>query len=149
MTRPPKIRRVEFMPQVNYFKPAGIPRKDLEEVILAVEELEAIRLKDLEGLEQEEAAERMQISRPTYQRILVLAREKVADALINGKALRVEGGAFKLASHAFICPGCGRRTEDLSSQGKETCPECGEEILTCHGRHRRRRGARRSAFQDE
>jgi predicted DNA-binding protein (UPF0251 family) len=92
MARPPKCRRVEFEPQITYFKPAGIPTYQLQELILNVEELEAIRLKDKEGLEQEECAERMHVSRPTFQRILMSGREKIADAIIEGKAIRIEGG---------------------------------------------------------
>lgn len=101
--RPPKCRRVAFMPQVAYFKPAGIPLRILEEVRLSVEEAEAIRLKDLDGLEQEPAAEKMNISRPTFQRVLGSARQKVADALLNGKAIRIEGGNFELALRRFRC----------------------------------------------
>lgn len=68
----------------------------LEIVVLAVEEFEAVRLKDLEELEQEECAERMGISQPTFHRILSAARKKISDALINGKAIRIEGGSFKM-----------------------------------------------------
>ena len=103
MVRPTKWRRVAFIPQVVYFKPAGIPMRVLEEVSLSVEEAEAIRLKDLEGLEQEECAEKMNISRPTFHRVLASARKKVADALLNGKAIRIEGGNFELAWRRFRC----------------------------------------------
>lgn len=96
MPRPPKCRRVTFFPRYTYFKPAGIPLRDLEEETLTVEEIEALRLKDLEGLEQEECAQSMRISRPTFQRILIEARKKVAKALIYGKAIRIEGGTFFL-----------------------------------------------------
>ena len=96
MSRPFKCRRVEFLPDVTYFKPAGIPLRDLEEVCMSVEEAEALRLKDLEGLEQEQGAEKMNISRPTFQRVLASARQKVADALLNGKAIRIEGGNFQV-----------------------------------------------------
>jgi len=96
MPRPPKCRRVKFFPKHTYFKPAGIPLRELKEEILTVEEIEALRLKDLEGLEQEECAQSMSISRPTFQRILVEARKKVAKALIYGKAIRIEGGTFIL-----------------------------------------------------
>ena len=98
MSRPIKWRRVAFMPEVTYFKPAGIPLRVLDEVRLTVEEAEAIRLKDLEGLEQESGAEKMNISRPTFQRVLNSARQKIAGALLNGKAIRIEGGNFEVAS---------------------------------------------------
>ena len=103
MPRPPKCRRVAFLPNVTYFKPAGIPLRALDEVQLSIEEAEAIRLKDLEGLEQEEGAKRMNISRPTFQRVLASARQKMADALLNGKAIRIEGGNFEMASSRFKC----------------------------------------------
>ena len=103
MPRPTKWRRVAFIPEVTYFKPAGIPLRVLEEICLSVEEAEAIRLKDLEGLEQEQCAERMSISRPTFQRVLGLARQKIADALLNGKATRIEGGNFEMVMRRFRC----------------------------------------------
>src|SRR4030066_1360763 len=103
MPRPRKCRRVESLPGVTYFKPAGIPLRDLEEVRMSIEEAEAIRLKDLEGLEQEEGAEKMNISRPTFQRVLASARLKIADALLNGKAIRIEGGNFEMSPLRFRC----------------------------------------------
>ncbi len=97
MPRPPKKRNIDFLPNLTYFKPAGVPLKNLREVSLGFEELEAIRLKDLEGLEQEACAERMGISRPTFHRIIVQARKKLAQALIEGKAIRIEGGNYRLS----------------------------------------------------
>jgi predicted DNA-binding protein (UPF0251 family) len=91
------------MPGITYFKPAGVPLRALEEVRLSVEEAEAIRLKDLEGLEQEQGAEKMNISRPTFQRVLASARQKMADALLNGKAIRIEGGNFEMSPLRFRC----------------------------------------------
>ncbi len=103
MPRPSKCRRVASLPDVTYFKPAGIPLRTLEEVQLSVEEAEAIRLKDLEGLKQEQSAKRMHISRPTFQRVLASARQKVADALLTGKAIRIDGGNFEMAFSRFKC----------------------------------------------
>jgi len=127
MARPPKCRRVEFLPDVTYFKPAGIPLRVLEEVLLSVEEAEAIRLKDLEGLEQEQGAERMHISRPTFQRVLASARQKVADALLNGKAIRIEGGNFDMASRRFRCFN-GHEWDvpfgAVAGELSEACPAC-------------------------
>jgi predicted DNA-binding protein (UPF0251 family) len=108
MPRPPKCRRVAYLPGVTYFKPAGIPLRALSEVRLSIEEAEAIRLKDLEGLEQEPSAKRMNISRPTFQRVLVSARQKIADALLNGKAIRIEGGNFEIEP-GIAPPDFGRR----------------------------------------
>jgi predicted DNA-binding protein (UPF0251 family) len=103
MPRPPKCRRVAFLPGATYFKPAGMPLRVLDEVRLSVEEAEAIRLKDLEGLEQEQSAEKMNISRSTFQRVLASARQKIADALLNSKAIRIEGGNFEMAVRRFRC----------------------------------------------
>ena len=93
MPRPCCLRHIDVLPCSVYFKPAGIPVRQLEEVVLTLDELETLRLADLEGLYQEQAAEKMKISRPTFSRIVAQARRKVADALIHGKALRLEGGA--------------------------------------------------------
>jgi predicted DNA-binding protein (UPF0251 family)/predicted Fe-Mo cluster-binding NifX family protein len=84
------------MPYVTYFKPAGIPMRLLEENCLSFEEMEAIRLRDLEHLEQADGAKQMNISRPTFQRVLASARRKIADSLISGKALRVGGGNYEI-----------------------------------------------------
>lgn len=107
MPRPSKCRRVAFLPNVTYFKPAGIPLRVLDEVRLSVEEAEAVRLKDLEGLAQAPSAEKMNISRPTFQRVLASARRKIADVLLNGKAIRIEGGNFELVPGTRP-PGFGR-----------------------------------------
>lgn len=142
MPRPPKRRRVEFLPSCAYFKPAGVPLRHLEEERLTVEELEAIRLKDLEGLEQEECAERMQVSRPTFQRILTLAREKVARALVGGKAIRVEGGNFVLAGRSFSCRTCGHNWEEPTPAPpgeKRHCPRCASTDVEAGASHRRGR----------
>lgn len=111
MPRPPKCRRVAFLPGVSYFKPAGIPLRALEEVRLSVEEAEAIRLKELVELDQELAAEKMNVSRPTFQRVLAGARWKIADALVNGKAIRIEGGNYELAKPPAAC---GRGQDPLT-----------------------------------
>ncbi|PIS21952.1 hypothetical protein COT51_00055 [candidate division WWE3 bacterium CG08_land_8_20_14_0_20_41_15] len=90
MSRPKIPRCVRFNPDVYYFKPQGIPLRELEEVILLPDELEALKLYDVDGLEQTKAAAKMKISQPTFARILDLANKKVADALIEGKAIRIE-----------------------------------------------------------
>jgi len=108
MGRPPKCRRVAFLPEATYFKPSGIPLRVLNEVRLSVEEAEAIRLKDLEGLEQEECARRMSVSRTTFARVLNSARQKMADVLLNGKALRIEGGNFEVAPSIMPLQGFGQ-----------------------------------------
>ncbi|MFX1508539.1 MAG: DUF134 domain-containing protein [Promethearchaeota archaeon] len=96
MARPRRCRRVGSTPNVTYFKPAGIRMVDLEEINLTVDEYEAVRLKDLEGLEQEECAKKMNISQPTFHRLVLSARKKIADSIVNGKAIRIEGGNFEI-----------------------------------------------------
>jgi len=96
MVRPRLCRRILAEPNVTYFKPRGIPMRELEEVILSVEEFEAVRLKDLEGLEQEECAKKMKISQPTFHRLVLSARKKIAEAIIKGKAIQIHGGNYRL-----------------------------------------------------
>jgi len=125
MPRPPKCRRVAYMPEVTYFKPAGITLRALEEVRMSIEEAEALRLKDLEGLEQEQGAEKMNVSRPTFQRILASARQKIADALLNGKVMRIEGGNFEMTWRRFRCrDGHEWELEIPVSEPPELCPTC-------------------------
>jgi len=90
MSRPKKERCIRCQPNALYFKPRGIPLIHLEEVNLSLDELEAIRLADYEGLYHEQAAEKMNISRPTFGRILNEARRKLAEVLVDGKALKIE-----------------------------------------------------------
>lgn len=98
MPRPIKCRRVAFLPGTTYFKPAGIPLRELEENVITVDEIEAIRLKDIEDFEQEHCAQKMGISRATFQRILESVRKKITDALLNGKAIKIQGGTFEVKS---------------------------------------------------
>lgn len=127
MARPLKCRRIGFVPRVTFFKPASIPLRALEEVQLTLEEVEAIRLRDLEGLEQEEGAEKMNISRPTFQRVLASARQKIADALLSGKAIRIEGGNFEISPLRFRCAN-GHEWEspfrDTAGASHQVCPVC-------------------------
>ena len=95
MSRPCRCRRIRCNPDINYFKPRGIPADMLEEVNLALDELEAIRLADFEGLYQEDAAEKMNISRQTFGNIINSAHKKIADVLLHAKALKIEGGAIE------------------------------------------------------
>lgn len=83
-------RRVRFNPDVYYFKPLGIPLRVLKEVVVEDDELEAIKLYQVDGLDQTKAAEKMKISQPTFARILSSANKKIAEALIKGKAIRIE-----------------------------------------------------------
>ena len=102
MPRPRHFRRVGCLPQANFYKPRGIPLSILQHVNLTVDELEAIRLTDLQGFYQEQAAKKMNISRQTLGRIIESAHKKIADALVNGKALSIEGGPIELANTPVI-----------------------------------------------
>jgi predicted DNA-binding protein (UPF0251 family) len=127
---------------VDFFKPRGIPLRELEEERLSVEELEALKLADIEGLYQEDAAERMEVSRPTFQRVLKSARGKVARCLVEGKALGIEGGNYVLGGkgRTFECLSCEHRWEQPFGSGvracETTCPECGQMTVrrACAGR---------------
>lgn len=97
MVRPKKCKMVFAEPGVDYFKPRAIPLMDLKEVDLSVEEFEAIRLKDLKGMEQTEIAGQMGVSQPTLHRLLQSAHKKIADALVNGKAIKIHGGNYSIS----------------------------------------------------
>ena len=148
MARPTKWRRIENLPSVPYFAPSAKEMVNMPENILKLEELEAIRLKDLEGLEQSECAERMEVSRPTFQRILLSAREKIADSLVNGKAIRIEGGNFTRNICPVRCLSCGKEWaesyENIESvkSGSYSCPDCGSNNLACRQSCRGRFGQR-------
>jgi uncharacterized protein len=110
MPRPKKCRYIKCKPNCYYFKPRGIPLTELSEVILTVDELEAIRLADFQGLYHDDAATHMRVSRPTFGRILAQGRKKVAEALIQGKALRIE---------SFTNSGFLQLSEETEDQGQE------------------------------
>jgi uncharacterized protein len=90
MSRPRRCRWIENEPSVLFFKPANVRLRDMDVVVLSHEEIEAIRLKDFEKLDQNECARRMNISQPTFHRTIICAREKIADAVVNGKAIRID-----------------------------------------------------------
>ena len=107
MPRPRHYRRVAQMPLITYYKPRGVPLAVLQRIALTVDELEAVRLADLEGMHQEQAAEKMNISRQTFGRIIESAHQKIADALVNGKALSIEGGPIELDTGVPFQPPMG------------------------------------------
>lgn len=129
MPRPRKIRRISFKPEINGFKPKGDTEYKQEGLILTLDELEAIRLRDLEKLTQEEAAEKMNISQPTFYRLIESARQKVAEALVEGKELRFQGGNYKMAQmemKKFVCLQCNHIWEvPYGTPRPNNCPQCG------------------------
>lgn len=137
MARPTKWRKIENIPAIPYFIPSDKDVRGVPENILKLEELEAIRLKDLKGLEQGECAEKMEVSRPTFQRILLSAREKIADSLVKGKVIRIEGGNFTLNICPVKCLDCGNEwqesVENLESikNGEYLCPVCDSTKVVC------------------
>ncbi|OBR90105.1 hypothetical protein CLRAG_37120 [Clostridium ragsdalei P11] len=132
MPRPTKFRRVEFFPENTYFVPWGKHKCEIEEIVLKVEELEAMRLKDIEELNQEECAQKMQVSRQTFQNIIDSARKKVAVALTEGNAIRINGGNYTTTYCKFKCLHCGNVYEIKYEQDRYTCPICGSEEVICN-----------------
>jgi predicted DNA-binding protein (UPF0251 family)/predicted Fe-Mo cluster-binding NifX family protein len=127
MPRPKKSCRVAFLPDATFFKPAGVPLRLLEEVCISIEEAESLRLRDIEGLEQEQCARYMNISRGTFQRILESARKKIAVGLLGGKAIRIEGGTFELDAPQCCCKiGCDQEMALGASArwSAESCTIC-------------------------
>lgn len=124
MVRPRKLKRINFTPDVTYFKPQAVKLSDLEEVELTFEELEVLRLSNLENLTQTTAAEKMEIHQSTFQRTLSRANQKITDALVNGKAIKINGGAYKMPNKDGTGPnGEGSMTgrQRGNCEGAEPC----------------------------
>ena len=125
MPRPFRCRRVRCRPDANYYKPRGIPTDLLEEVNLNMDELEAMRLADLEGKYQEDAAKKMNVSRQTFGNIISSAHKKIADVLVNSKALKIEGGVVKMMERYFVCYDCKNEWTSPYGAGRPNeCPKC-------------------------
>lgn len=116
MPRPIKCRIITEMPNHLAFKPVGYPMEELEKVILTLDEYEALRLADFEELYQEDAAEKMNVSRQTFGNIVKSARKKIAEALVTGKAICIEGGDVTILNKP--CPRC--------KKNRKSCPKCGD-----------------------
>jgi predicted DNA-binding protein (UPF0251 family) len=128
MTRPKCCRQVGALPNKTCFRPEGINLSCSEAVLLSIDEFEALRLADLEGLYHEQAAVGMNVSRQTFDRIVKEARRKVADVLINGKTLRIEGGPVSIkAGGTTRCPRCHHALGFLKSRDGAICPHCKEQ----------------------
>ena len=126
MPRPQKQRFISCNPRVACFKPLGIPARSLDQALLSSDELEALMLADLLGDSQEEGAAKMNISRPTFGRILENGRRTVADALVNGKALQIGGGVVIHTRHTHVQCGRCRRPWNVPAAvaGSFRCPHC-------------------------
>ncbi len=129
MARPKKNRQVKHPPRFAQFKPLGIPSRQLEELVLTLDEYEALRLADGEGYDQTEAAEMMRISRPTFTRLIESARHKMATFLEKGFILTIDGGSVHFLKDRWWCRKCGHAfsAELVSRPGQ--CPECGSTDL--------------------
>ncbi len=125
MPRRKMHRLVEGEPSISVFKPAGVPARELEEIFLEVDEFEAVRLADHEGLDQREACEIMGVSQPTFNRILGSARKKIATAIVQGCVLRIEGGNYILSdgTGGLECADCGHFFRPVSCK-TNSCPKC-------------------------
>ena len=122
MPRPRKWRHVCSLPNTDRFGPLNVPSNIVEPVIMTVDEYETIRLIDLEGLTQEECAQQMNVARSTVQSIYADARKKLADALVNTKLLRIEGGDYQLCDglkKSFRCEGCRRHLRGRGVMGQK------------------------------
>jgi uncharacterized protein len=126
MPRPFCCRRVNDEPPSKFFKPRGIPLASLEVITMTLDEYEAVRQADLGGLYQEDAADKMGVSRQTFGRIVESARRKIADALVNGKALEIKGGEIEMVNRReFQCGDCNHKWQTPCGTGRPTaCPEC-------------------------
>jgi predicted DNA-binding protein (UPF0251 family) len=142
MARPKCCRRVAGEPACQIFKPAGVPASALDQVVLSMDEFEAIRLADLDGLYHDKAAEQMNVSRQTFGRIIEAARHKVAQTLVKGLALRIEGGEIEMAeTRTFKCLKCQHTWDVPFGTGRPAeCPACNDAaICRAEGQRGRRR----------
>jgi uncharacterized protein len=126
MPRPLCCRKVSDEPPSTFFKPRGVPFTALEVATMTLDEFESVRLADFGGLYQEDAASKMGVSRQTFGRIVESARRKIADALVNGKALEIEGGEIEMVNRReFQCNDCERKWPAPHGTGKPVaCPHC-------------------------
>lgn len=127
MVRPVKPRTISFLPPVKYFSPGDAPVSGVDGVNLSLDEWEALRLKDYLGLDQEECARLMGVAQSSLQRILAAVRMKLASAMVEGKAISIQGGTYHIVGHGF-CRECRHEWQfpsDPESQKHWRCPSCG------------------------
>ena len=154
MPRPQKLRNVGSPPNIYGMKPIGIRAADTEKLILNLDEYEALKLADFEGLSHKEAGEKIGVSRPTFTRLIDSAHKKISSALVEGKSLIIEGGNIHFDQFLYICEDCGFRFLKSLEEEVTQCPSCGSHSVRnmanhfghgrgCCGRSRRNRRARR------
>jgi predicted DNA-binding protein (UPF0251 family) len=127
MPRPKRNRTIVNPPIMEGFKPFGIAMTDLEPVILLYEEYESLRLSDYEGFTQEQSAEQMNVSRPTFTRIYEKARRAIAKAFVEGKAIFIEGGNYHTDDCWYKCEHCLKL--NISLVEIDTCNYCHSNLL--------------------
>lgn len=130
MARPKKPRIIKGPPIFNQFKPSGIPMRQLEQIELSIEEYEAIRLADYRGLDQDEAAKRMEISRPTFTRLIEKARKKASAMFVEGKGLFINGGSIHFNENIIKCLDCGHVAKVNIEKVLKKCEECGSASIS-------------------
>lgn len=124
MTRPKNNRLIHQPPVFTEFKPSGIKGRDLDSITLSIDEFEAIRLADLLHYTHEDAANEMNISRSTFSRLVDKAREKMAEMLINGKRIVIDGGNIHFKKNIMKCQNCGHLFETNIITDIKKCPNC-------------------------
>jgi len=124
MPRPKNNRIVHEPPLFTNFKPIGVKGLSLEQISLSLDEFEAFRLSDNKGLSQAEAAEEMGISRPTFTRLIEQARKKIAELIVNGKMLNIEGGNIHFRKNIMRCQSCGHMFNTNINEHISECPNC-------------------------
>ena len=122
-------RMVKEPPLYSSFKPSGVPRRGMEILRLSLDEFEAIKLADYEGFNHHEASLEMGISRSTFSRLIVRARNKVATFMIEGKELAIEGGEIHFRDNIYQCSQCFRKFRKTIHEKVGRCPSCGSEEL--------------------
>jgi uncharacterized protein len=127
LKKPYRTRKVSQPPLFTNFKPSGVQRKFLKKTELSIDEFEAIRLADYLGLEHQEAAEKMQVSRPTFTRLIKKARQRIAQAIIDGMELVIVGGNIELVNSIHHCQDCGEKVQQPVKTKTAPCEECGSE----------------------
>jgi len=129
MPRPQKNRIIKEPPVFTQFKPVGVPGRIIQTVTLSIDEYEALRLSDFTGMSQEEAADEMEISRPTFTRLIEAARKKIGEMIVNGKMLVIEGGNIHFRENLIKCRNCGHMFNIRIEDDIRKCPSCGSNEL--------------------
>ena len=126
MARPQRERKIKEPPRIQGFSPYGVPQGAAEQVVLTIDEFEAIRLADYEGLDQAQAAERMGISGSTFSRLIDRAHRKVGEAFAEVREIVIDGGSIHFRNNVYRCGNCGHIIRmGIESSGPQKCPSCG------------------------